>query len=1044
MKCRLTLVALTTLTLGLGSRAPAGEVSALRLVPFPKEVRLQEGTFSLNGPLVLEAPAESAGLIGRLIREELKRAGCKRPEVRPTEGDAKFLRLSAKPGQPRPPVEFREGATPEDYVLAVQPDAVVGESPGAPGVLHAAQTLCQLIRANRIEGTKLPCLAVRDWPSLRWRCFQDDMTRGPSSTLDTLKGEVVVGSYLKMNLFTYYMESQYHFKKHPKIGPENGSLEPEDLKALVAFAKAYHVDILGNQQSFAHFANILKHDEYANVRENMGVLSPAKEESYELLDDLYSEVCPLLPFEMFNVCCDETYGLDRGPSKELAAKIGVGGVYVRHVRRIHDVLKNKYHKRMMMWGDIILHHPDKLDQIPKDTVMLTWGYGARDSFEHQIIPFKESGYEFFVCPGISNWSRILPDFAVATTNIRNFVRDGAEHGAIGMLNTDWEDDGESLQGDRWHGHAWGAECAWNASTTTPEDFNRRVGAVLFGEQGDHFGRAVELLAQTHSMPGMRGMNNRRFWENDFPPARSASAARVSGERLLAVVRPAIEHLEACKKEATVNADFLDHFLYGARRMELIGQRMLDGLEAADLYVEAYGAPPQEALKRLDKVEALVRRNRDTLDSLGREFARLWLAKCKPYALDWTMDRFTAAVNSYDDLLARLAQARKDLGAGKPLPAPEKIGLAPSEAFTRRTRPHKIETVALAPMAAWADPSATHRLGLVVKAGPVDRVELPLQLDVVLPAGLGAALVRAFVLPAQGAAQEIPAQLGPAEKAGRSQLCLVIPGPIAQKTQAQVHVYLGSAGAAGPAPSLPEAVRTSDAPEGMKWIENDKVRLLLGPEGAHVYRWEVKALEGRDLAQPGRQNWAGFADVPHDHRNLPNTLTCTARGPALVQYECRDETGLVKTINLFAGTSWMEVIFNEPVAYFWNFDDPKNFAADGPTPGAYLFSSGRAGPVGKQADGVAAQVKARARWAVKFSPQKLALGMTAPETAAGFVLAPGSGAGGAGIEGGPPAAHFVTYAGLLTSEPKQQMEQLRHTLDFTKQPEIVLYALQKKP
>ena len=69
----------------------------------------------------------------------------------------------------------------------------------------------------------------------------------------------------------------------------------------------------------------------------------------------------------------------------------VGGAYVRHIRRIHDILKNKYNKRMMMWGDIILQHPDKLDQIPKDTVMLTWGYGARDSFEHQIIPFKESG-----------------------------------------------------------------------------------------------------------------------------------------------------------------------------------------------------------------------------------------------------------------------------------------------------------------------------------------------------------------------------------------------------------------------------------------------------------------------------------------------------------------------------------------------------------------------------------------------------------------------------------------------------------------------------
>ena len=101
---------------------------------------------------------------------------------------------------------------------------------------------------------------------------------------------------------------------------------------------------------------------------------------------------------------------------------------MRRFRRIHDLLRDKYGTRMMMWGDIILQHPDHPDEIPQDTIMLTWGYAPRESFEDQIIPFAESGYEFFVCPGVNNWSRILPDFGVAETNIRHFVRDGAAHG----------------------------------------------------------------------------------------------------------------------------------------------------------------------------------------------------------------------------------------------------------------------------------------------------------------------------------------------------------------------------------------------------------------------------------------------------------------------------------------------------------------------------------------------------------------------------------------------------------------------------------------
>ena len=86
------------------------------------------------------------------------------------------------------------------------------------GLFYGLQTLCQLIRANR-QGDALPCLTIRDWPSLRWRCFQDDMTRGPSSTLDTLKFEAALGSYLKLNLMTYYMEYQYRVHEAPEDRP---------------------------------------------------------------------------------------------------------------------------------------------------------------------------------------------------------------------------------------------------------------------------------------------------------------------------------------------------------------------------------------------------------------------------------------------------------------------------------------------------------------------------------------------------------------------------------------------------------------------------------------------------------------------------------------------------------------------------------------------------------------------------------------------------------------------------------------------------------
>ena len=640
----------------------AEDAASLRLVPFPKQVTLEAGQFALDRPLTLEAPPEVRATAARLVGEEFERAGFRPPATRASDDTELVVRLSAAGHVAAPAVAFRDGATGEDYHLRVQPDGVTLRARAAAGLLVGVATLVQLIRANRRDGA-IPCLAVDDWPSLRWRAFQDDLTRGPSTKLAQLERDAARGAMLKLNVFTYYMQHQFAFTRHPIIGPLGGSLTPDELAALVEFARPLGVHVMGNQQSFAHMQHTLAHEAYAHLREDPRTLSPVREETYRLLDDLYADVLPLLEFDFFNVCCDETWGLGtKGPSKALAERIGPGGVYVRHVRRVYDLVHGKYGKRMMMWGDIILKHPDQLDEIPKDVIMLTWGYRPRESFEDQIVPFAESGYDFFVCPGVNNWRRVLPDFPAAVTNIHHFVRDGARHGALGVLITSWDDDGENLNAPNWHGFAWGAECAWNASATDYDDFRRRVGAVLFGETGDHFGKAVELLSD----PRLAGMTTRTFWGDDSAPTVPSDARKPALQRL-DLARRAITHLEACRREATVEADLLDAFLFGARRLELYNQRIIDRLDAVAAYDEASQLAPARAAARVQAAAEAIRRTRDTYAALKDEWQRLWLRENKPYALDGSLRRYEQAVARYDRALEHLAAAARAAQEGKPLP-----------------------------------------------------------------------------------------------------------------------------------------------------------------------------------------------------------------------------------------------------------------------------------------------------------------------------------------------------------------------------------------
>ncbi|MBU0610840.1 MAG: beta-N-acetylhexosaminidase, partial [Armatimonadetes bacterium] len=386
----------------------------LKLIPTPQQVEMLEGRLELIGTTyVADDRQKDDWFAARQLGDELKRVPGY-TEVGPpkraiTVGTIGTLPPNALKDENLAPIKDRG---PEAYFLRVRPTGalVAGNSP--TGTFYGVQTLKQLIRANRTvngvrTGTTIPCCRILDWPGLRYRGYSDDISRGPIPTMDYFRREIRTMAEFKMNMLTFYTEHVFKLHKHPDIAPDDG-ITMEQIAELSEYAKQYHVELVGNFQSFGHFYNILKLPQYAHLRETSGIICPVKEESYQFLDEVYSEIAPAYNSLLFNVNCDETQGLGTGPSKELADKIGVGGVYVKHMIRIHDLLKDKYHKRMMMWGDIALQHPDIVQNLPKDTILLSWGYGAAPNYDRAIEPFTKAGFEFMVCPGVSCWSQIFP------------------------------------------------------------------------------------------------------------------------------------------------------------------------------------------------------------------------------------------------------------------------------------------------------------------------------------------------------------------------------------------------------------------------------------------------------------------------------------------------------------------------------------------------------------------------------------------------------------------------------------------------------------
>jgi len=145
-----------------------------------------------------------------------------------------------------------------------------------------------------------------------------------------LKKEIRLLSEFKLNMFTLYTEHVFRLKKHPTIAPNDG-ITAEEMQELSEYGKKYHVEVVGNFQSFGHFANILNVPGYEHLGENSWVISPAKEQSYKFLSDVYSEIAPAYRSPLFVINCDEVSGLGEGPSKDMVAKYGIAGVYAKHI-----------------------------------------------------------------------------------------------------------------------------------------------------------------------------------------------------------------------------------------------------------------------------------------------------------------------------------------------------------------------------------------------------------------------------------------------------------------------------------------------------------------------------------------------------------------------------------------------------------------------------------------------------------------------------------------------------------------------------------------
>ncbi len=569
-------------------------------------------------------------------------------------------------------VERDATLAPQAYRLTVRDGRATIQSTDAAGAFYAAMTLAQMPVRTR-GGWSVPCVRIEDRPALQWRILSDDVSRGPLPTMRYFEERIRTIAAFKMNGYSPYMEHVFVSPTDPLPAPLDG-ITPAQLRSLSSYARRFHVALIPEQQSFAHMHNTLRVEQYAGAAElpHAFLLSPNVPLSLQYLSRVVSQELAAVgspPF--FHIGSDETATLGLGQTHAYVAARGRSQVYAEHIVALNRLIAPSG-ARLMLWDDGIEADPGILRLIPSTAVVANWHYGAETSFERYIQTIARGGFQQMVAPGASNWNEIFPNVDRALVNERRFIDEGKAARVLGLFQTVWHDDGETLYEATWYPVLYAAAAAWQAADVAPEQFAADFPSAFFGVDDRRYSQGVAQLAGALARFEPAGFpspaqTDALFWSGPFDPeltavsppnARAARLAAESAEQALYFVAPPLH----------ANAAFV--MFLAARRYDALGRKVQIGPEVRAMYADALAraaTDPETTERDLLWCRYWMWELRDGYEELAPLYARAWRYESREGHLASNLERYHLAAQKAIDLADAFYRAAAQYERNKTLP-----------------------------------------------------------------------------------------------------------------------------------------------------------------------------------------------------------------------------------------------------------------------------------------------------------------------------------------------------------------------------------------
>lgn len=636
--------------------------AGLPLLPEPRELKLGQGQLTLDRVSI--SFAERLSPEDRFVQDALTQVLAE-AQVKLVAGKAPtVIRLHRKAAE----------SAEESYSLLVDERGIHIEAPAARGLFYGVQTLRQLLVKSNGK-VSVPFVRVDDAPRMPLRGFMLDLSHGPFPKFEELKRQIDFLARWKANQFYLYSETNIELDGFPLLSPR-ARLTKAQVRELIAYARARFIDVVPCVELYGHLHDLVRVEHYAQLGEmtHGGEVNPIDPKVHALIENWVNQFADLFPSQWFHVGFDETYELGKAPGRKLSNERR-GEVYLGFFERVSKMVAARG-KRVMVWSDIILQHPEVISKLPAGTVAVPWRYRDEKSYDAFVEPLAKAGVQFLVGTGVWNYYDATPDFDHTIRNVNGFLESARKFKGLGIIHTEWTDDGQVILRAGDPGVAFGPVAAWSNSVVDRGVFYERYAQLEYSRQPETLSRLLAVLSESQSVLeetlGSRVIQE--VWQDPLDAKRVENARKkmeaIRGSRLKAEEAQvlAMSMLRAEPENALADA-----LLYCARLLDYIALRQIYAVEI-DGFRKVLAAEPTRANHRLllgietsDHTHSRLFDLMDEAGELRKHLEALWLRDYTPFRLQTALGRWQGEFDRWRVLQEKFTQSYRDYRNGDTVP-----------------------------------------------------------------------------------------------------------------------------------------------------------------------------------------------------------------------------------------------------------------------------------------------------------------------------------------------------------------------------------------